>query len=271
MRYALSRDGKSFEALSNKSSFFSPKIGEERLFRDPFIFLSSQRYHLLWTNSWNGVSIGHSTSEDLIHWDEPRAIPVMASVAGTRNCWAPKAVYDDISDHWLIFWSSTVSGMFSETEGSSENGYNHRIWFTTTKDFLHFEPPEVLFDPGFNVIDGTFVVKGPSEHYIIFKEETASPAKKWLRVAHADKLSGPFDPPSRPFTRSWVEGPMTAMFEDLVICYFDIYREGCWGAAVTRDMRDWKDISQHIVMPRGARHGSICRIPEKAARILEQS
>src|SRR3546814_4148160 len=66
---------------------------------------------------------------------------------------------------YMIYWSSTVEGKFPETKSDKENGYNHRIYYTTTKDFHDFSDTELLYDPGFNVIDATIKKYKRSEEH----------------------------------------------------------------------------------------------------------
>lgn len=261
MKLATSDDGFTFRTLAGGRSLLVPQVGEKRLMRDPFLFHDNDTYHLLWTTAWEGVTIGHATSTDLVHWSPQRAIPVMATIAGTRNCWAPEAVYDPRARHWLLFWSSTVVGRYVETAGTSESGYNHRLWSTTTRDFVTFSESQPLYDPGFSVIDGSFAYAPDGSLHLIVKDETVTPPRKWLRSAPAQSPSGPFGPLSAPFSPSWVEGPMTARVGDAVLCYYDIYKEGRWGAVMTRDMVTWQDVSDRLALPPGARHGSLLRVP----------
>lgn len=270
LKLAVSDDGFAFRALAGGRSLLVPQVGEKKLMRDPFLFRDGEDYHLLWTTAWEGVTIGHATSRDLIHWSPQRALPVMANVPGTRNCWAPEAVYDSRSGHWRIFWSSTVEGRFTETAGTSESGYNHRLWSVETRDFLTFTAPAPLYDPGFSTIDGTFAQGPDGKLYLIVKDETVQPPHKWLQVAPAATPAGPFGPLSPPFSPPWVEGPMTAQVGDALICYYDVYKDGRWGAAMTRDMRTWQDVSARLSLPPGARHGSLLRAPRALIAAIDQ-
>ncbi|MEQ6332237.1 glycoside hydrolase family 43 protein [Sphingobium sp. MK2] len=263
LKLAASDDGFTFRSLAGGRSLLVPQVGEKKLLRDPFLFRDGATYHLLWTTAWEGVTIGHATSRDLVHWSPQQAIPVMANIAGTRNCWAPEAIYDPRARHWLLFWSSTVVGRYRETEGTSESGYNHRLWSCTTQDFRTFTPAQPLYDPGFSVIDGSFAHAPDGSLYLIVKDETVDPPRKWLRSARAHSPSGPFGALSAPFSPAWVEGPMTAQVGDALVCYYDIYKEGRWGAAMTRDMATWQDVSDRLILPIGARHGSLLPVPRK--------
>ena len=261
LKLAVSDDGFAFRTLAGGRSLLLPQVGEKKLLRDPFLFRDGDIFHLLWTTAWEGVTIGHATSRDLLHWSDQQAIPVMGAVPGTRNCWAPEAIRDPATGRYLLFWSSTVAGRFSETAGTSESDYNHRLWQCSTADFRSFSQPRPLYDPGFSVIDGTFAHAPDGSLHLIVKDETVTPPRKWLRAARADSPTGPFGPLSPPFSPAWVEGPMTARIGDALICYYDVYKDGRWGAKMTRDMAQWDDVSARLALPPGARHGSLLRVP----------
>jgi hypothetical protein len=264
LKLALSEDGYAFRELAGGASFLRPEVGESRLMRDPFLFRGQGRdplWHMVWTTAWSGTTIGYAFSRDLRHWSPQRAIPVMAGVEGTRNCWAPEAIWDARTRQYVIFWSSTVEGRFTETRDPKEPGSNHRLWYVTTRDFVTFSPPKVLLDPGFSVIDGTFAQGPGGRLHLIIKDETPNPPAKYLQVVTARSATGPFGKPAKPFTPAWVEGPMTTRIGDETVCYWDVYTAGRWGAAATRDFVTWRDVSDRLSMPKGARHGSLARVP----------
>lgn len=257
MKLASSPDGLIWEPVSDQF-LIAPERG---LMRDPFLYLGpDEQFHLIWTTNWESQEIGYASSADLVNWSKQISLPVMSSVAGTRNCWAPEMIFDSKKGHYLIFWSSTVLGVFEETAGSSETDYNHRIWATTTKDFIAFSEPFVLFDPGFNVIDGTLLQRESGDTFFIAKNETLKPVAKDLFFCRSDSVSGPYGSPSSPFTQSWVEGPATLEIGDHVYVYFDQYTEKRYGAARTRGFETWEDVSDQVSFPQGARHGSIVSI-----------
>ncbi|WP_253716974.1 glycoside hydrolase family 43 protein [Sphingomonas sp. AP4-R1] len=271
LKLATSDDGYTFRALGGGRTFLAPEVGEKKLLRDPFVFRGAgpdAPWHMVWTTAWEGVTIGHATTRDFLHWSPQRAIPVMEGVAGVRNCWAPEAIHDPATGLFTLFWSSTVTGRFTETASSSESAYNHRLWCTRTRDFERFTPPEPFYDPGFSVIDGTFATAPDGSLTLIVKDETVTPPRKWLRAAKARGPNGPFEPLGAPFTPSWVEGPMTTRIGADLVCYYDVYRDGRWGAAKTRDMVTWQDVSDRLTMPPGARHGSLVRVPKEVIAAL---
>ena len=263
LHLAWSRDGLQFKALNGDRPLLAPLVGKEKLMRDPCIICGPDSvFHMVWTPSWNDTVIGYANSRDLISWSEQRAIPVMAHEPATRNCWAPELIYDDVHERYLIFWSSTIPGRFPETEKSSEDNYNHRIYCTTTADFLTFTPTELFFDPGFNIIDAT-ILKSGSVHIMFFKDERLNPPRKNIRWTSAWTAKGPYGQPSGPITGSyWAEGPSAIMIGEFWYVYFDRYREGRYGAVRSKDLQQWEDISSLVSFPEGARHGTVFEVTQ---------
>lgn len=262
LHLAWSTDGLAWHPVAGGRSLLRPAVGEARLMRDPCLLLGPDgTFHLVWTTAWEGQTIGYARSRDLIAWSEQRALPVMADFTGTRNCWAPEIVHDADRDEFVIYWSSTVAGRFPETAGQSEDGYNHRLYATTTRDFATFTPTRLLYDPGFSVIDGTFARTADGRLHWIVKDERRTPVRKHLRVAPAADYLGPFGPLAEPFTPDWVEGPTALRVGDDVIVYYDVYREKRYEARRTRDFLQWEDVTAQLSLPAGIRHGTAMAVP----------
>ncbi len=265
---ALSKDGLKWEELKPRgSSFLKPEVGG-KLMRDPCICQGAdERFHLVWTTGWGKPPvIGYAWSSNLIDWSEQKAIPVMSNEPNTRNVWAPELFYDKHKKQFLIFWASTIPGKFPETADTGDDGYNHRIYYTTTKDFQDFTPTKLFYDGGFNVIDAT-LLENNGKYYLIVKDETLKPVKKNLRIAVSDSPEGPFGKAGEPFTISWVEGPSAIKIGDEFFVYFDHYvNPQYYGAVKSKDMKVWEDISKQLVFPKGAKHGTVLHIPEKIVK-----
>lgn len=267
LHLAWSTDGFNWEPLKGGHSFLKPTVGESKLMRDPCLLLApGGTFHLVWTTSWGGRTIGHATSRDLVQWSEPQAITVMHDPA-TRNCWAPEIFWDEPKQQFLIFWASTVTNRFLDTAGSSEDQYNHRMYCTTTRDFKSFAPTRLFFDPGFSVIDAT-LLHAHDRYYLVVKDETLKPTKKHLRIATANHAEGPFAKPAVPFTRDWVEGPTVLKVGTDYIVYFDCYRDGHYGAMKSADLSHWDDVTPRLKMPKGLRHGTALAVPRNIVAVL---
>jgi hypothetical protein len=264
LHLAHSADGYRFEPLGGGKSFLTPRVGESKLMRDPCLVCGPDgTFHMVWTTAWDGKTIGCASSKDLITWSEQRAVPVMGHDPGVLNCWAPEIVYDDAAGDFVIFWASTVRGAFPQTQGTLEKQYNHRMYFTRTRDFQSFARTKLFYDPGFGVIDATFLRDRAGKLHLIIKDETLKPTpKKHLRIASAGSFTGPFGELAPPFTKDWVEGPTALRIGDDYVVYFDCYRDHRYGAMRSRDLRTWEDVSDRLAMPQGARHGTIIEVPQ---------
>jgi len=182
LHLALSTDGWHWSAVGGDRSFLRPSVGKGRLMRDPCLVEGPDgTFHLVWTTGWTDQTIGYANSKNLVDWSPQQALPVMVSETTARNAWAPELFFDQQKRDWLIFWATTIPGRFPETDQTGNSGLNHRIYFTRTNDFKTFSPTALLFDPGFNVIDGT-IIKSNSKFVMIFKDERQVPVKKNLRL-----------------------------------------------------------------------------------------
>lgn len=271
LHLAYSMDGLKWKALNNDQSFLEPELSKDKLMRDPCIILGPDgKYHMVWTVSWNEKGIGYANSEDLITWSQQKFIPVMQHEKETRNSWAPELFYDDIENQYLIFWASTVSDSFTNTSEQTEDGYNHRMYYTTTKDFDNFSETKLFVEPGFNVIDAT-IAKNENEYFMIIKDETLLPeAKKSLHILFSGNLYDWNVPFSDAISWSWVEGPAVTKLGDDWLVYFDQYRKGKFGALKSNDLENWEDISNAISFPDGVRHGTVFKVSKKELSSLKK-
>ncbi len=114
----------------------------------------------------------------------------MEHEAGALNCWAPEIIYDKSIDGYMIFWATTIPGRFESGETTGDDKYNHRLYYTITKDFKAFSPTQLLYDEGFNVIDATIVKK--DDKYLSFlteKQETGKKSTSALqRATHCPRI-----------------------------------------------------------------------------------
>ncbi len=272
LHFAYSNDGHTFKTLKNDTSFLTPDVGKDKLMRDPCIIKGEDGlYHMVWTVSWTDKGIGYANSKDLINWSKQQFIPVMQHEEATRNTWAPEITYDQDNKEFMIYWASTITGAFPETQITEDNGYNHRMYYTTTKDFKDFSDTKLLYDPGFNVIDATIQKNGDT--FIMFlKDETKKPVQKNIKIAFSDNLRKGYTKASNPITgKYWAEGPTAIKINDEWIVYFDKYTNKKYGAISSKDLKNWKDISDKITFPKGARHGTIFTISQKEFEELKKN
>lgn len=264
LHLAASTDGFTWAPLKNDSIFLKPQLSKDKLLRDPCIIKGPDNlFHLVWTVSWNEKGIGYANSPDLIHWSEQKYIPVMEHEAGARNSWAPEITYDRKQNRYLIYWATTITGLYPETQSKEENSYNHRLYYVTTPDFKTFSAVKLLYEPGFNVIDAT-IVPYSNEYLMFLKDETREPPQKNIRLATSKSLTGPYSPAGPPLTGNyWAEGPTALKLGDNWVVYFDKYTEGKMGAITSPDLETWTDVSNQIKFPTGVRHGTVFKVSVK--------
>ena len=261
LHLAYSEDALTWSEIKEGKSYLKPVLSPDKLMRDPCIIRGGDgNFHMVWTVSWTQRSIGYATSKDLINWSPQQEIPVMMHEPKARNTWAPEITFDPKKKEYVIYWSTTIEGLYPETQAEKENAYNHRIYYTKTKDFKTFSPTKLLYEPGFNVIDAT-IVPIKNKWYMFLKDETIEPAAKNLKIATASKLEGPYSKASQPITGDfWVEGPTVLRTADNWIVYFDKYTQHTYGAIQSKDLKNWVDISDQIHMPKKMRHGTAFKI-----------
>lgn len=279
LHLAASADGYVWQKLMGGRSILAPKVGQAKLMRDPCVVRGPDgAFHLVWTSGWNENNIGYASTRDFLTWSEQKEIPVMAHEPTVRNCWAPEIAFDTKRSEFIIFWASTIPGKFRKTAGASEEAYNHRMYFTTTKDFASFAPTRLFYDPGFSVIDATFLRDG-ARAWLIVKDETRNPPKKYLQIAEAKggDLHGPFETLSAPFTPPglWVEGPTAIKIGPDYVVYYDAYQTKHYGAMRSRDLRTWEDVTANLVLPDEdtpvrMRHGTVIEAPRELLTALRQ-
>lgn len=190
IHFAVSRDGRDWTALNKGAPVLVTKLGEKGA-RDPFLLRArdGKTFYLLATDlsinlnpDWGrAVRAGSRAiiiweSTDLVHWSEPRLLPVAPGDAGCA--WAPEAVYDEEAGNYLVFWASTTR---------RDDFAKHRIWAARTADFRSFSEPFLYIDKPTNVIDTTIVRDG-AKYYRFSKDEQF----KAITLETAGRLAGPW-------------------------------------------------------------------------------
>jgi len=271
LHLAFSEDGFKWTALKNDSSFLKPAVAKDKLMRDPCIIRGADgKFHMVWTVSWNDGGIGYASTTDLINWSEQQFVPVMKDEPTVHNCWAPEIFYDATKKEYMIYWASTIPGRFAAGDTAGNDKYNHRLYYTTTKDFTTYSKTKLLYDKGFNVIDAT-IQKSGKEYSMFLKDETKNPAQKNIRIANSKNLTGGYSNPSQPITgKYWAEGPTVIKIGANWIVYFDKYTQHQYGAIESADLKTWKEVSDQLVMPKGIRHGTVFTVTRTELDKLKQ-
>lgn len=262
---ASSSDGYHWDDLGG--SYLKPEIGQQKVMRDPSVVQGPDgTFHLVWTSSWKGdLGFGYSSTKDFIHWTEQRFIPVMAYDTSTVNVWAPELFFDDEKQDFIIVWSSTIPFKFEKGEEEERN--NHRLYYTTTKNYVTFSETKLFFDPGFSVIDAVIVKREKGDYVLVHKDNTR-PFRN-IKVSFGKSPLGPWTKSSEPFTAFKTEGPTVAKIGKDYLIYFDSYGDKKYGAVKTSDFKIFEDVSSQISLPVGHKHGTIFKVDVKIVDALK--
>ncbi|UCH15393.1 MAG: DUF4038 domain-containing protein, partial [Bacteroidales bacterium] len=262
--FLYSYDGYKWTDLGG--TFLKPELGKQKLMRDPSIVCGpDSTFHLVWTTSWKGDNgFGYSSSKDLIHWENQEFIPVMQHEPSTVNVWAPELYYDDENKQFIIIWASTIPFRFER--GIEDEDNNHRMYYTTTKDFKTFTKTGLFLEPGFSVIDAVIVKKDTGDYVLVLKDNTRP--NRNLKVAFGVQPLGPYTGISEPFTGQFTEGPAVINTGEEWLIYYDAYREKKYGAVKTSNYKTFTNISGDINVPENHKHGTIFKTSEKILKGL---
>ena len=265
LRFIYSRDGLHWDSIPG--TWLAPELGDS-IMRDPSIWRGEDgTYHLVWTIAWKGdTGIGYSSSTDLIHWTPQRRIPVMDSIRHTYSVWAPELFFDDTKGEYMIVFTAQVDDKTS-TGRRNEHGDYHRMYYVTTRDFVAFSEPRLLYDAGYSCIDGVIVKRGEGDYVLVAKDNRK--ANSNLRVAFSRRPEGPYTLPlSRPFTGIFAEGPSVTKVGDTYYIYYDLYRRHIYGASTTKDFIHFTDVTSNAAFPAGHKHGTVFKVPVSTVEAL---
>lgn len=265
LRFIYSRDGLHWDSIPG--TWLAPELGDS-IMRDPSVWRGEDgTYHLVWTIAWKGdTGIGYSSSTDLIHWTPQRRIPVMDSIRHTYSVWAPELFFDDTKGEYMIVFTAQVDDKTS-TGRRNEHGDYHRMYYVTTRDFVAFSEPRLLYDAGYSCIDGVIVKRGEGDYVLVAKDNRK--ANSNLRVAFSRRPEGPYTLPlSRPFTGIFAEGPSVTKVGDTYYIYYDLYRRHIYGASTTKDFIHFTDVTSNAAFPAGHKHGTVFKAPVSTVEAL---
>jgi hypothetical protein len=178
-------------------------------------------------------------------------VAIMDEIADVDAVWAPEFYTDDRSKEHMVYWTGFVRKKPS-------------IWYAHTTDFEHYTTPQILFDPGYPVIDAT-IVKGVGRFIMAFKDERDE--CKAIRFAFADNLIGPYRAITECITPHGSEGPILWKHDGVWNLYYDKFTQNDWGMMKSTDATNWYD--SKLTIPQGARHGSMIQVsPNEIKKLI---
>jgi hypothetical protein len=267
LRFLYSYDAYHWNDLNH--IYLKPEVGEAKIMRDPSIVQGPDGvFHLVWTTGWkNDKGIGYASSKDLIHWSAEQQINVMGYEPTAVNAWAPELFYDDEAKQFIIVWASTIPFRFAK--GDEDENNNHRLYYTTTKDFKIFAPTKLFLDPGFSVIDPEIIKRAKNDYVLVMKDNTR--ANRNILVAFSNNPLGPYTNFSKRFTEMYSEGPTITKAGNNWLIYYDSYRLKKFGAMRTTDFKIFTDITDSVQVPQGHKHGTIFKVTKATLKRLKDA
>lgn len=263
LHLAYSYDGVNWKKLNDGMTVLPTTMGSGAV-RDPYIFRKKDgSFGVIATQGWDNPAVYLWDSEDLVEYTNERLKTVTkAGVVGLTGAraWAPEAIYDPITDQYIIYWSDPYA-----------NGNNGSTYANTTSDLENFSDPFVLFDAGYQIIDAN-ILKWEGTYYMVFKDErgnnTDGGGGKHILMAKADSLvPGEFVQYTEAITEAPVEGPF--MFKDIHeekwYHYYDYFNEHKFGLSVSTDLAggQWEFLGKSTTMPTDdVRHGGVIAVTQ---------
>ncbi len=261
MYYGLSEDGCKFHVINGGKPVLAASF-DDKLIRDPMLIRDKKGvYHLVATVSWKNRPFTVWDSTDLIHWTNERLVDVAPE--GATKTWAPEFTYDEENDVYFVHWTAEVN----------DNWDTAAIYYSTTKDFVHFDPPRILHRDDEGILDAN-IIKVDDTYHLLYR-------KNGIWVATSRQAQGPYTGPYQ-LTSENVEGPFAYPFNagksyGVVWDYFG--QSAGFGLWTSPDFRNWTRISNEkapyynnkVEFPAGIRHGSIIGITEKELKALRKA
>lgn len=266
LHLALSEDGTAFRHLNDGRPILRSSVGSGSI-RDPFIGRSTDgTFQLLGTDGWRSRSIVHATSRDLLSWSPAELLPVMSTVEGAFNAWAPEFFWDRGLGKYVLIWSSAVgdgSRRPSAHQVWEDPDEPQAIWSCTSEDFVRFSAPSVFFSPGYSVIDAT-VVADQDSYLMAYKDERGENSvpteHKNVRFARFETAAGPVTPWGEPVPASPVEGPTLYKSGRNWTLLVDRFLEHRYAAFLSDDDAHTWTPAPVTLIP-GMRHASVLHVP----------
>lgn len=287
---AASDDGRTFRELNGGRPILTPpRWPDQDLTRDPSVVYHDGLFHMVWTSHWEGRIFGYATSPDLQTWSEPVAVRPfpddLPEEDQPKNVWAPEIHWDPVQEDFLVLFSSTTERELRDRDSKVAHGRDHRTYAVRMKDG-RFGAARRFLDRGISLIDPAMVYDPDAERWVMIIKHELQPQDggKNFRIAFAPadlekpfppsftELSDPIVGPGSPLRPDeWIEGPSLVRRGDRWMLFGDAYGAGHYTLITSKDLETWRDDTEGLEMPRGARHGTVFRAPVDAVKWLEEA
>ena len=250
LRFFRSRDGYQWVAAGG-AQLADPDL------KDAWILLGPDgTFHLVWSGGKRGdKSFHYASSKNLHQWTTPRRIEIMAK-QNALDVVSPHLFWDTARARFIVTWGSTMAAN-SIQAFQEEVDNNPRIFYATTRDFLTFTGPELLFDPNYSVKDGTLIQDGMQ--FALLHNDNSTPMQD-LRVAFAPAPEGPWGPSRDAFTPKFFDNPAAIQLAGEWWIYDTKTSDGATTLEKTRDFSTFTDYGT-VRLPGGLRLAGVLEVP----------
>jgi hypothetical protein len=182
-----------------------------------------------------------------VTWTNQRLVTL--APADCTFAWAPECTYDATAGKYRLYFASDPGGI-------------HKMYTTTTSDFVNVAAATLFYDPGSGLyaIDGT-IIPYNGVNYMFFKYSDPGPVGAGIQRVQSSSLAGPWTGRSGALTDNDVEGP--TVFKDnnanKWYLYYDYYTAGYWGCSTTTNPAgSWTKLAAaDVSLPSDVRHGNM--------------
>lgn len=278
LHLAWSGNGRQFQVLKKGKSFLRPGVGDY-LFLDPHLMQSPDGiFHLVWASGRNRRDLAYAWSKNLIDWSPQSLIRVMEKDSLAYGISGPEIHYDEEARRYQLSWACTVPGKFPDTDENLDSlpgglRLNPRIYRKTASSPGNWSETELWFNPGYPVSDAS-LLRDSSKVFLFFKDASnqANNFQHNVKMVQGTSVSGSFpkDNPVMASRRTHAEAPSVIRVDSSILVFYQRYKTGKTGASITRDFKKWKDYSDSVSLPKGARHGCVLKVSEKLISRLRE-
>lgn len=230
LKLAFTYDGIYWYKLNEDRSILKPYTGTRRL-RDPQLFRKKDgSFALIGTEGYDNPSVYLFDSPDLIDYHAERLLKVNRSTEALpmseSRAWAPEAFYDRVSNRYVLYWSSP-----------DDRG----MYYNFSDDLRSCTDPQLLYDPGYPIIDGT-ILKDETVFHMIFKDERTGETR--LQCTKSEMNWHNFRTPGKHWSGHQSEGPMILknLYGNGYFIVYDDYTRFRFHIAETEDFNNFKQL-----------------------------
>jgi len=249
--FNYSFDGLLWKKVGNGATYFKPGSDVGGSFIDPSIVRGPDgMFHLVWATDSTKGSIGYACSSDLTTWTKEKMLTVTSGAAQ-----APELFYHSASKQFFLLWASA----------------SNTLYYTTTKDFVTFQPTKPFYEASYTVSD-PFVFKKSGSYHLFFKNDNSLPLEKNIRMVSSLNIKKFRANAVEPLTGiEPSKGPSVLKIGKYIYLYYTNYNTNTYRAMRCKSLSDpqWEDATPYMTFPSGNAQGTVFNVDDKTLHDLQ--